>query len=497
MSVDTSFYGHLQPVQVANPLDQAGKFYTLQHAMQQSQIGQQKLEDDAALRQAAAEAGGDPKRLRDVLMSKGQVSAALAIDKDIAVRDKEQRAAEQADIARKAEKAKYWRDQLATVGPNNYGQFIQAARADKMRFAEDAPEQFDPAWQKLHMMDSAKFLEQANRKLHIANEGGMGGVGRDPVTGQIVHPGEPLTPTPSQDAKAPQKRERIVGGSLIQEEYQPDGTWKEIGRGPRWKEDGPTTGAGRSYIPAEHVDLHGDAYLATLPPGVRSSVKAVAEGRAPLSSLSIRGGEREAMIQRASQYDPTFDASIAPARAATRKDFTSGVAARNVTAINTAIGHIGTLDELGDALKNRDPQLVNRVVNTISSQLGRPEVNNFDIARGAVGDELMRVFRQVGASKEESDSWKAKFDSANSPEKLKGAVKTAAELLQSRIEALDDQWKRGMGTDKGYPDLLSPKSQGVMAKVSKGSAPAPQYPTATAPNGRKVIFKDGKWQNAP
>jgi len=164
MALDTSFYGQIQPIKVGDPLERAGKFYTLQSAMQQSQAGQQRLEDDAALRQAASEAGGDPKRLRDVLMQRGQVSAALSIDKDIAVRDKEQRAAEQTDIARKAEKAKYWRDQLATVNESNYPQFIQAARSDGMQFAADAPAQFDPKWQQQHIMTADKFIERAMPK---------------------------------------------------------------------------------------------------------------------------------------------------------------------------------------------------------------------------------------------------------------------------------------------------------------------------------------------
>lgn len=472
MPLDTSFYGQIQPIKVADPLEQAGKFYTLQHAMQQSQIGQQKLSDDAALRQAAAEAGGDPKRLRDALMNMGQVPAALALDKDMAVRDKEQRAAEQADIARKAEKARYLRDRLATVGDQaSYDQFLQEARGLGAQFAANAPAQFDPKWQQQNVMTADKFLENANRKLHIANEGGMSGVGRDPVSGAVVNPGSPMTATP---------------GELLTDARARRGQDMTDARRP-----GPTDGAGRSYIPEEHASLHGDEYLATLPPGVRSSVKAIAEGRAPLSSLSIRGGEREAMIQRATQYDPSFDASNAPARAATRKDFTSGVAARNVTAINTAIGHIGTLDELGDALRNKDTRLLNAVFNRIATETGSAEVNNFEIARDAVGHELMRVFRQVGASKEESEAFQNKFKSANSPEQLKGAVKTAAELLQSRIEALDDQWKRGMQTDKGYPDLLSPKSVKVMEKVSK-AAPGQQ-----STNPREVNLPDGRVMTFP
>jgi hypothetical protein len=234
-----------------------------------------------------------------------------------------------------------------------------------------------------------------------------------------------------------------------------------------------TAGTGKSYIPEEHADLHGEDYLAKLPPGVRSSVKAIAEGRASLNTLSIKGGEREAMLQRVSQYDPTFDASNAGARAAVRKDFTSGKAAGNVTAINTAIGHIGSLDELGDALKNRDTRVLNSVINRIATETGNADVNNFELARDAVAHELVRVFRSVGASQKEQEEFASRFKAANSPEQMKGAVKTSAELLQSRINALDDQWKRGMNLKTGYPDLLSPKSAKIMERVgSYGGKPA-------------------------
>ncbi len=229
---------------------------------------------------------------------------------------------------------------------------------------------------------------------------------------------------------------------------------------------------GTAVVPDAHKDYHGDDYLGTLPAGVAATVKGIAEGRIPVTSLSTKGGHREAMLERVTQYDPKFNAATYQARAAVQKDFTSGQAARNVTAINTAIGHLGAMSDLGDALKNGNAQVVNATVNAISSQLGKPEVNNYDLAKTAVGDELMRVFRQVGASQQEADAWKAKFSSANSPDKIKGAVKTAVDLLQSRVDALDDQWKRGMDTDKGYPNLISPKSQAVLARVAPKAAPA-------------------------
>ena len=52
---------------------------------------------------------------------------------------------------------------------------------------------------------------------------------------------------------------------------------------------------------------------------------------------------------------------------------------------------------------------------------------------------------------------------------------------KNRIGAMETQRKRNLDAIRGVPP-------------NRGSASEPQYPTATAPNGRKAIFKDGKWQ---
>lgn len=215
-------------------------------------------------------------------------------------------------------------------------------------------------------------------------------------------------------------------------------------------------------VPSEVSNLHGDDYLAAIEPGQRELIKGVSAGQIPLSQLSTRGGHRERIAAQALQHDPTFTAN----RFNVIKDFTTGPAANNVTAINTAIGHLGSLNELGDALKNGDTPLMNKLFNRIATETGHAEVNNFDVARGAVGDELMRVFRQVGASERESQDWSDKFAASKSPEQLKGAAKTAATLLGSRIEALNDKFMRGTGKKTGFPNLLSPHSQDVMGAIS-------------------------------
>ncbi len=60
-----------------------------------------------------------------------------------------------------------------------------------------------------------------------------GEVAFDPVTRQPIMTNErPKTP---QELKAPPIRKVIQGGIEVQQELQPDGTWKELGRGPRFK----------------------------------------------------------------------------------------------------------------------------------------------------------------------------------------------------------------------------------------------------------------------
>lgn len=248
----------------------------------------------------------------------------------------------------------------------------------------------------------------------------------------------------------------------------------------------------QSVIPEEHSTLHGAEYLATLPVGIQNAVKSIVEGKVPLTSFSIRNNQRDAMIQRATQYDPTFEAGKAPARMAVQRDFTSGVAARNVTAINTAIRHMGTLDELGTALDSKNVQVINMAINKIRTQFGDPRVNNFDTAKGAVGNELMRVFRQVNASDQETKDWEAKFSSAQSPEQMRGAIKTGVALLQGRIEALDEQWKRGMDTDKGYPQLLTPVTKDILGKL--GGNPKRRAVDTAAPLTFDDVEKERRYQ---
>lgn len=219
-------------------------------------------------------------------------------------------------------------------------------------------------------------------------------------------------------------------------------------------------------VPIIQQDVHGEDYLKALPQPLADQVKALAEGRMQFpGGFALKSPYWQAMISAVSQYDPSFDAVNFNSRAATRKDFTSGKAANNITAINTAMGHIGTLLDKAEKLKNSDFPAVNTVSNMVLNATGDPRVKEFDVAKGAVANELMRVFRQVGASESEVREWGKTVDAAGSPAQLRGAIKTAVELLHSRLTSLEDQYKKGMGTSGDPLKILNDKAEAIYKKV--------------------------------
>lgn len=216
----------------------------------------------------------------------------------------------------------------------------------------------------------------------------------------------------------------------------------------------------------------GDEFLKTLPDQTAAQVKALAEGRMQFpGGFALKSPYWQQMIAAVSQYDPSFDAVNYNARAATRKDFTSGKSAQNITALNTALGHINSLLDSSEALNNSSNTWFNKAVNSVeSSALGDPRVKTFETNRDAVASELTRVFRGSGGSAADVADWKKKLDSANSPAQFQSVAKEMADLLGSRLDSVGQQYNQGMGTSKEGIDLLSPKAQNAFKRIT-GEAP--------------------------
>ena len=236
--------------------------------------------------------------------------------------------------------------------------------------------------------------------------------------------------------------------------------------------------------------LTGKDLLAALPPQVAGQVQALAEGRQAFpSGAAFRSPQVQALLGMVSQYDPSFDAVNYNSRNKTRQSATSGPIATSANALNTVLGHMDTLTTAADALNNTSIPIYNSLANTVASNLGDPRVKQFDATKKAVVDELTRVWRGNGGSEGDIKSWAATLDAANSPDQIHGVIGQMGDLLKSKIDALNDQYTKGMGTTAGGLDLLTPKSQQVLDKIqgrssgqtsSDSSTPSASAPQLTA-----------------
>lgn len=262
-------------------------------------------------------------------------------------------------------------------------------------------------------------------------------------------------------------------------------------------------------VPQGQSQVSGDQYLQTLPPQIATQVKALAEGRMQFpAGFALKSPYWQQMISAVSQYDPSFDAVNYASRAKTRASFTSGADANNVTALNTAMAHLGTLSDNYNKLGNTDYPWLNQAVNYAGNKLGNRTIQtntgNVSADAEAVSHELAKVFRSTGMSEGEIDAWKQKITTDAGPAQSQAVINSALDLIDGRLSALGEKYSQGMGAAKQGIELLSPDAQKAYQKLRGGApqqpaaAPAPggisDGATATNPQtGEKIIFKNGQW----
>lgn len=225
--------------------------------------------------------------------------------------------------------------------------------------------------------------------------------------------------------------------------------------------------------------LAGDAYLSTLPSAQQAQVKALADGRMQFpGGAALKSPYWQQMLSSVSQYDPNFDAVNYNARSATRKDFTSGKSAQNIKSLNTAIGHLGTLDSQISGTASHSFTPANTAQNFLSSTFGSSGPTQFNQTAGALASELTAVFRGSGGAEADVKRYLSELSSNASLEQKKAAVANITELLASRTAAIGDQYNKGMGKTEDPLTLLDPKAAAVLQRIQGGSAPAQASPAA-------------------
>ncbi len=247
-----------------------------------------------------------------------------------------------------------------------------------------------------------------------------------------------------------------VGGGVPKTDGLPDGFMWQGGQAV------PIPGLSDGAA-AANSGLTGQAYLDALSPERARRVKATAEGNYPLPST--RSKDYEQVMSDVLQYDPSANAFNLPTRAATRKAFTSGVEARQANALNTVIGHIASLGDKIDSLENTSFMPYNFAKNVVAKATGDADITNFQTNAKSVADEVVKVWRASGGSVHDIEEAQKALESSQSPAQLRGGLETLGDLLHSKINALNDQYAKGMGLSSAEHTLLTPEAKASLKKL--------------------------------
>jgi len=189
-------------------------------------------------------------------------------------------------------------------------------------------------------------------------------------------------------------------------------------------------------------------------------------------------------------YNPAFDASKYDNRVALKKDFEyGGKDFQNITSLNTALVHLGGLDEATAKLDNSTFKPYNTFANWLVKNAGSDQIKPFETYRTAFNAEMARALKGGVADKSEIDDWKHNIDTADSPKALKTAYTSVANIIAGRIGQQAASYERGMGEPPEKP-LISPQAQAVLDRLG-GSKGATQRAPNPNPSGYIVGHKYG------
>lgn len=202
-----------------------------------------------------------------------------------------------------------------------------------------------------------------------------------------------------------------------------------------------------------------------LPAGDEAIAQKISEYKYPLpSGFALKTPAWRAIMGRAAEINPAFDATQYQTRQSIRKAYTSGKASQNITSINTAVNHLNELRSAADALDNSNWHVYNTIANAIRNERGDPRISSFASAATAVENEMATVFKGTAGTDQEIKSWRAQLNNSQSPAQLHASINKLIELMGGRIQALKGTYENGMGAPAEF-DVLNPVSKHILQKI--------------------------------
>lgn len=194
---------------------------------------------------------------------------------------------------------------------------------------------------------------------------------------------------------------------------------------------------------------------------VESMAQAIAGGKlAPINGFALAKPRGQAIMARAMEINPTYDAGDYAAKNNALKGFSTGKEGAALRSFNVATDHLETLGTMADALHNGNVQVFNKAGNFWSKNTGSEAPTNFNAVKEIVGKEVVKAIVAGGGGVEERKEMSNLLDAANSPKQLKGVITHFKELMGAQRDGLLDQYERTTGRKDGK-EQFAPKNRMV------------------------------------
>lgn len=283
------------------------------------------------------------------------------------------------------------------------------------------------------------------------------------VTGDIAHPAETRPPKPQYNG-----RERMalqaIGLDPDADNLPPDKVAKAL------QSLRPITN--NTFTPPAALDKAppGSVTIDQVPDAVRGRVQQILDYRGDLPASSRNNPTNQAILYWANKIDPTLDASTFPVRKKLEAAYSGGgQQGQAITALNTAILHLGTLDKAVSTLDNAAFQRYNTFANWLNAERGNPQAKPFVAARTAFSEELARALKGGVATEGEVSQWNKILDESDSPAKARTTIRTVLDLVEKRALAQQDYYTQNMGRPPRKP-FVSDRAQAVIDGLKGGAS---------------------------
>jgi hypothetical protein len=219
-----------------------------------------------------------------------------------------------------------------------------------------------------------------------------------------------------------------------------------------------------------------ESALDGLTPPARAMIRMLVEGKMvpPSGFLLAKSAFWEAIMEKAAEYDPSFDEKTWPVRTQVMKDFLGGVTARNVIRrFNTFSNHIGRLSQTETNLGNMNSytfgpftQLANDARVKYLEGSGDPKLGAFAVDANAVANEAEAAFRANGSSVEGIKSWRANMSPYMPLDQSRAANYELVKLVEGQMDSVADRWNKAFATDLPGTAFMSPAAREIFHRIT-------------------------------